>query len=75
MLLHLLLLMLMLMLMLGHCPRKLMSASYLSRQPYEGMNQHAICFNVVAYNLRPTLDPSNMPVFADLIQRWYVHIL
>eukprot|EP01134_Creolimax_fragrantissima_P005717 CFRG5717T1 len=41
---------------------------YYRKMPYENMNQHAICFNVVAYNKRPEFDPNNMPPFADLIK-------
>ncbi|KNC74085.1 hypothetical protein SARC_13359 [Sphaeroforma arctica JP610] len=41
---------------------------YYRKMPYENMNQHAICFNVVAYNKRPDFDENNLPPFTDLIK-------
>eukprot|EP00123_Amoebidium_parasiticum_P016151 comp23310_c1_seq1/m.38303 comp23310_c1_seq1/g.38303 ORF comp23310_c1_seq1/g.38303 comp23310_c1_seq1/m.38303 type:complete len:887 (-) comp23310_c1_seq1:115-2775(-) len=42
---------------------------YYRKLPYEDMHQHAICFNVVANNMRPELQPNNPPPYQDLMVR------
>eukprot|EP00124_Ichthyophonus_hoferi_P004803 Ihof_evm1s582 gene=Ihof_evmTU1s582 len=37
--------------------------------PYEDMHQHAICFNVVANNLRPEVKDNNLPPYSELMQQ------